>query len=131
MRFTGGGTTMQRRTTAAAIALTAMLGAALAGCSGGSGADVEEIPGQGGSGGGGNYNGPPPATADVQAFKIHFYDNVRPVNRCGGCHDVDVGQAPMFARGDDVNLAYRSEEHTSELQSRENLVCRLLLEKKK
>src|SRR5690606_40579837 len=26
--------------------------------------------------------------------------------------------------------AYRSEEHTSELQSRENLVCRLLLEKK-
>src|SRR5215475_6721321 len=27
--------------------------------------------------------------------------------------------------------ANRSEEHTSELQSRENLVCRLLLEKKK
>src|SRR5690606_40034699 len=27
--------------------------------------------------------------------------------------------------------AKRSEEHTSELQSRENLVCRLLLEKKK
>src|SRR5207302_11378984 len=27
--------------------------------------------------------------------------------------------------------AVRSEEHTSELQSRENLVCRLLLEKKK
>src|SRR5436309_9392685 len=26
---------------------------------------------------------------------------------------------------------FRSEEHTSELQSRENLVCRLLLEKKK
>src|SRR5690606_40940888 len=28
-------------------------------------------------------------------------------------------------------LLVRSEEHTSELQSRENLVCRLLLEKKK
>src|SRR5690606_40397196 len=28
-------------------------------------------------------------------------------------------------------LGGRSEEHTSELQSRENLVCRLLLEKKK
>ena len=27
--------------------------------------------------------------------------------------------------------AFRSEEHTSELQSRTNLVCRLLLEKKK
>src|SRR5690606_39532822 len=29
------------------------------------------------------------------------------------------------------NGVERSEEHTSELQSRENLVCRLLLEKKK
>src|SRR5207302_7490080 len=28
-------------------------------------------------------------------------------------------------------MGERSEEHTSELQSRENLVCRLLLEKKK
>src|SRR5690606_41547416 len=30
-----------------------------------------------------------------------------------------------------VSPSPRSEEHTSELQSRENLVCRLLLEKKK
>src|SRR5690606_40587026 len=30
-----------------------------------------------------------------------------------------------------AGLPIRSEEHTSELQSRENLVCRLLLEKKK
>src|SRR2546422_7001387 len=30
-----------------------------------------------------------------------------------------------------VSLAHRSEEHTSELQSRLHLVCRLLLEKKK
>src|SRR5690606_39483643 len=30
-----------------------------------------------------------------------------------------------------VTSTPRSEEHTSELQSRENLVCRLLLEKKK
>src|SRR5690606_40783297 len=29
------------------------------------------------------------------------------------------------------DIVWRSEEHTSELQSRENLVCRLLLEKKK
>src|SRR5207302_6552379 len=31
----------------------------------------------------------------------------------------------------DIEDGQRSEEHTSELQSRENLVCRLLLEKKK
>src|SRR5688572_32670721 len=30
-----------------------------------------------------------------------------------------------------ANVAGRSEEHTSELQSQSNLVCRLLLEKKK
>src|SRR2546422_4016296 len=33
--------------------------------------------------------------------------------------------------GDPFPIAYRSEEHTSELQSRLHLVCRLLLEKKK
>src|SRR3712207_8632915 len=33
--------------------------------------------------------------------------------------------------GHDVNPGCRSEEHTSELQSRQYLVCRLLLEKKK
>src|SRR5690606_41874082 len=31
---------------------------------------------------------------------------------------------------DTESMKWRSEEHTSELQSRENLVCRLLLEKK-
>src|SRR5205809_1415132 len=30
-----------------------------------------------------------------------------------------------------ISVSYRSEEHTSELQSRLHLVCRLLLEKKK
>src|SRR5690606_40659405 len=38
----------------------------------------------------------------------------------------------LAARGQRVvGRVSRSEEHTSELQSRENLVCRLLLEKKK
>src|SRR5256885_12924494 len=39
------------------------------------------------------------------------------------------GARVLLARGDDVGP--RSEEHTSELQSPCNLVCRLLLEKKK
>src|SRR3712207_7502915 len=34
-------------------------------------------------------------------------------------------------RNRDSTLGWRSEEHTSELQSRQYLVCRLLLEKKK
>src|SRR5436309_13198992 len=41
---------------------------------------------------------------------------------------------PVFARRffpSRIANTGRSEEHTSELQSRENLVCRLLLEKKK
>src|SRR2546427_8081026 len=36
-----------------------------------------------------------------------------------------------FFRHSRLHSAYRSEEHTSELQSQSNLVCRLLLEKKK
>src|SRR5690606_41840926 len=43
-----------------------------------------------------------------------------------------VGPVTGTGRRSAVRLtARRSEEHTSELQSRENLVCRLLLEKKK
>src|SRR5207302_11344864 len=37
----------------------------------------------------------------------------------------------MITRAAQEAIDRRSEEHTSELQSRENLVCRLLLEKKK
>src|SRR5690606_40213638 len=42
--------------------------------------------------------------------------------------DVDRSVGVVTAQ---LHEALRSEEHTSELQSRENLVCRLLLEKKK
>src|SRR5690606_39524042 len=37
---------------------------------------------------------------------------------------------PKPSRQNSIIISSRSEEHTSELQSRENLVCRLLLEKK-
>src|SRR5436309_10684795 len=40
-------------------------------------------------------------------------------------------RTPEAARENTTPTSVRSEEHTSELQSRENLVCRLLLEKKK
>src|SRR5690606_41066827 len=43
----------------------------------------------------------------------------------GRVAEVTVGETTITGR------LKRSEEHTSELQSRENLVCRLLLEKKK
>src|SRR2546422_1749138 len=38
---------------------------------------------------------------------------------------------PLFSSGTLEDISVRSEEHTSELQSRLHLVCRLLLEKKK
>src|SRR5690606_41640469 len=41
------------------------------------------------------------------------------------CTSISVTSSPKSP------ASMRSEEHTSELQSRENLVCRLLLEKKK
>src|SRR5690625_6511293 len=55
------------------------------------------------------------------ADDFHFYTLLRPHLK-----------ATMLALGADVKpgLHDRSEEHTSELQSRGHLVCRLLLEKK-
>src|SRR5207302_5023750 len=41
------------------------------------------------------------------------------------------GEPSLWEEGLPDTVLERSEEHTSELQSRENLVCRLLLEKKK
>src|SRR5256885_3588572 len=56
----------------------------------------------------------------VAAVELHALDDVE-----------FVGQRLAFFNGDHAFLADRSEEHTSELQSPCNLVCRLLLEKKK
>src|SRR2546430_12692595 len=53
--------------------------------------------------------------------------------RAGNCA-ADQKQIVRFVHLDDFQVlcrAPRSEEHTSELQSQSNLVCRLLLEKKK
>src|SRR5690242_21600424 len=42
-----------------------------------------------------------------------------------------AGRADAAVRGGHLRRGAKSEEHTSELQSHVNLVCRLLLEKKK
>src|SRR5690606_41754927 len=58
------------------------------------------------------------AVLDDPGDTAYHYDGVK--RTCS--HAVAMPKAPIYTR---------SEEHTSELQSRENLVCRLLLEKKK
>lgn len=79
--------------------------AALAGCSGGAKTTENPVT-SGGTAAPSDYNGPQPANADIQAFRIAFWENVRPANRCGNCHSVG-GQSPTFARSDDVNAAYQ------------------------
>src|SRR3712207_7571260 len=59
-------------------------------------------------------------TADAISIEIRVYD------RIGTAADIDRREAEGL-----VHRHVRSEEHTSELQSRQYLVCRLLLEKKK
>src|SRR2546426_5689000 len=59
----------------------------------------------------------------VQPQAAHVVDGRAEPDRAG-----DVGRARLELVG---KLVPRSEEHTSELQSPCNLVCRLLLEKKK
>src|SRR2546429_5696266 len=68
----------------------------------------------------------------LEAVVAHLFDVALrhdPSRPGGGCaiegHEVRVAVVKLDA------LAKRSEEHTSELQSRLHLVCRLLLEKKK
>src|SRR5690606_41706991 len=58
-----------------------------------------------------------------ETFSRTFSKQIRSFSRC--CQNTVLRNVRSQTNG------FRSEEHTSELQSRENLVCRLLLEKKK
>jgi mono/diheme cytochrome c family protein len=85
----------------------------LAGCSSGGAPTVENpvtqvptVP---------DYIGPAAANADVQAFRINLWENIKANNRCGSCHNAN-GQTPMFARNDDVNLAYQAANTVVNLQ---------------
>src|SRR5690606_42057184 len=57
----------------------------------------------------------------ISQFQLIIQNTLKP--------NMDFGVIPGTTKP--TLLKPRSEEHTSELQSRENLVCRLLLEKKK
>src|SRR6266511_6355664 len=59
------------------------------------------------------------ATPEIYTLSLH---DALPILRPPPWIQTSTGRPPPWPR---------SEEHTSELQSRENLVCRLLLEKKK
>src|SRR2546430_7388990 len=63
----------------------------------------------------------------VPAREDDLRDRVGGVGRAGPLAVPDVLARPVGQ----PRLRRRSEEHTSELQSQSNLVCRLLLEKKK
>src|SRR3712207_7814073 len=67
-------------------------------------------------------------------FRSYAYVGNSPLNftdPSGYCFLGCFWQAPFKALGAALRKTPRSEEHTSELQSRQYLVCRLLLEKKK
>src|SRR5215475_15917927 len=61
-------------------------------------------------------------TATTEIYTLSLHDAL-PISCCWSCRCARCCSASPACP--------RSEEHTSELQSRENLVCRLLLEKKK
>ena len=92
----------------------ALLAALLGGCGGGS--PTETLPNLSGSETS-SYTGPPPATEDVQAFKLNVWDNLSATNRCGGCHG-GGGQAPTdFVDLEDVNAAYTAANSIVDLRS--------------
>src|SRR6202021_4206852 len=65
-------------------------------------------------------------TATTEIYTLSLHDALPISERCD-----HQGPGARDARGIPLDRAHRSEEHTSELQSRQYLVCRLLLEKKK
>src|SRR2546430_10047107 len=66
------------------------------------------------------------ATTEIYTLSIHDALPISPINRPGPPRwPLESGASPIREASRD-----RSEEHTSELQSQSNLVCRLLLEKK-
>jgi mono/diheme cytochrome c family protein len=97
-----------------------LLAVFLAGCGAGSVSPQVNPPAPNSSGATtSNYNGVAPASADVQAFKVAFWDNVSPQNRCGACH-VQNNQQPSFARNDDINLAYQAAQTIVDLSNPSN-----------
>jgi hypothetical protein len=100
--------TLRAATRVFRAAAALVLVTALAACSSGSNGPSTAVNQQTSSTATANaYTGPAAATADVTAFQINFWQNIRVSNRCGGCHH-EGGQSPMFARSDDVNLAYQA-----------------------
>src|SRR3712207_7062216 len=60
---------------------------------------------------------------------LHTKEHLRELCPCKGEERPRLRQGTLWQYGKQV-LVIRSEEHTSELQSRQYLVCRLLLEQK-
>src|SRR3989449_1684768 len=71
-----------------------------------------------------------PVAPAIQAMSFANSEWSDPVNLGPGINTAFNEQGPNLSN-DGLNRGRRSEEHTSELQSRLHLVCRLLLEKKK
>lgn len=94
-------------------ALVLFASALLTGCGGGG---TTSLPNTTGGVTAVNYSGPPPATADVQLFKLNVWDKLVADNRCGACHSTG-GQTPAFVRADDINLAYAAANTVVDLGS--------------
>src|SRR5437868_8973464 len=69
------------------------------------------------------------ATVATEIYTLSLHDALPILRRHLGSRGGPCVRIAVAMRH--VGLFYRSEEHTSELQSRFDLVCRLLLEKKK
>src|SRR2546422_8104991 len=70
-------------------------------------------------------------TATTEIYTLSLHDALPISSRSGSSRPSCPTSRPGKKRERGSSPAARSEEHTSELQSRLHLVCRLLLEKKK
>lgn len=88
------------------IVVSGLMSIALAACGGGAQTTDNPVP---------NVTGPttviyngttPPRDSQVQAFLNNFWTPMQNTATCGNCHNETTLQSPMFARFDDINMAY-------------------------
>jgi Concanavalin A-like lectin/glucanases superfamily len=101
---------------AAGVMAVVVVGAVVAGCGAGSVSPTANPAASSGTVTAQSYTGPAPASAEVQAFAVNVWNNVKGTDRCGSCH-IQGNQSPMFARSDDVNLAYQAAQAVAVLSN--------------
>ena len=102
---------------ARAIFVAGLMTLVLAACGGGATTVDNPLPQNPGGPTQVTYNGlNGPRDTDVNAFLQNFWTPMQNAASCGNCHNETTSQTPMFARFDDINMAYDEAVTVTDMQ---------------